>query len=44
MKILFARWRHILVDLEKPEHRRALKELQVSSFPSNYQASQQGQL
>ncbi|KAI4724398.1 hypothetical protein E4T49_07851 [Aureobasidium sp. EXF-10728] len=41
MKILFARWRHILVDLEKVEHRKALKELQVSSFPSNYQASQQ---
>ncbi|THW45401.1 hypothetical protein D6D22_03560 [Aureobasidium pullulans] len=41
MKILFARWRHILVDLEKAEHRKALKELQVSSFPSNYQASQQ---
>ncbi|KAI4842682.1 hypothetical protein E4T44_07168 [Aureobasidium sp. EXF-8845] len=41
MKILFARWRHILVDLEKTEHRRSLKELQVSSFPSNYQASQQ---
>ena len=44
MKILFARWRHILVDSEKTEHRRSLKELQVSSFPSNYQASQQGGL
>ena len=44
MKILYARWRHILVDSEKTEHRRSLKELQVSSFPSNYRASQQGQL
>ncbi|KAI5221564.1 hypothetical protein AUEXF2481DRAFT_4461 [Aureobasidium subglaciale EXF-2481] len=41
MKILFARWRHILVDLEKAEHRQALKELQISSFPPKYQASQQ---
>ncbi|KAI5200703.1 hypothetical protein E4T39_05584 [Aureobasidium subglaciale] len=41
MKILFARWRHILVDLEKSEHRQALKELQISSFPPKYQASQQ---
>lgn len=44
MKILFARWRYILVDLEKPEHRRALKQLHVSSFPTNYQSSQQGML
>ncbi|KAH0123285.1 hypothetical protein KCU66_g8294, partial [Aureobasidium melanogenum] len=41
MKILLARWRHILVDLEKIEHRQALKELQVSSFPSKYRASPQ---
>ena len=44
MKILLARWRYILVDLEKVEHRQALKELQISSFPSNYRASQEGML
>lgn len=43
MKILLARWRHILVDFEKPEHRRALKQLHVSSIPANYQSNQQGE-
>jgi engulfment/cell motility protein 1 len=44
MKILLARWRYILVDIDKPEHRRALKELHVYSFPANHQISQQGVL
>ena len=32
-KVLLRKWRDLLVDLEKPEHRRALKGLHLSSNP-----------
>ncbi|GAB7347908.1 hypothetical protein MBLNU459_g5429t3 [Dothideomycetes sp. NU459] len=38
-KVLLARWRDVRVDIEIPEHRRALRQLHASSFPSDYQRS-----
>lgn len=38
-KILLRRWRAVRVDVEKPEHRRALRQLDVSSFPPDYRGS-----
>ncbi|KAJ8122260.1 hypothetical protein ONZ43_g1503 [Nemania bipapillata] len=33
-KVLVKKWRHVKVDLERPEHRRALKSIHLSSAPS----------
>jgi engulfment/cell motility protein 1 len=33
MKVLLRKWRDITVDLEKPEHRRALKSIHLASAP-----------
>ena len=33
-KVLLQKWKHIRVDLERPEHRRALKGLHLSSAPT----------
>ncbi|KAL1865467.1 hypothetical protein VTK73DRAFT_5221 [Phialemonium thermophilum] len=36
-KLLLRRWRELRVDLERPEHRRALKGLHLASAPDRYQ-------
>ena len=36
-KVLLRRWREVRVDLERPEHRRALKGLHLASAPDRYQ-------
>jgi hypothetical protein len=35
-KLLLRRWREVRVDLERPEHRRALKGLHLASAPDRY--------
>lgn len=36
-KVLLSRWKDVRVDVEIPEHRRALRQLHALSFPSDYQ-------
>lgn len=35
-KVLLARWRHVRIDLDKPEHRIALNQSRASSFRPNH--------
>lgn len=41
-KVLLQKWKHIKVDIERPEHRRALKGLHLSSAPSRDLANGSG--
>lgn len=41
-KVLLRKWRDVAVDLEKPEHRRALKGLHLASAPEKREASSAG--
>ncbi|PHH50345.1 hypothetical protein CFIMG_007433RA00001 [Ceratocystis fimbriata CBS 114723] len=38
VKVLSRKWRQITVDQERPEHRRALKSIHLSSAPGRYQS------
>lgn len=38
-KVLLRKWREVKVDLERPEHRRALKGLHLASAPDRYLAT-----
>ena len=41
-KVLLRKWRHVAVDREKPEHRRALKGLHLASNPERFERSEAG--
>src|SRR5437773_691440 len=42
-KILLQKWRNVRVDLEKPEHRRALKGLHLASNPERTEKAEKAE-